>query len=49
MITKAAKNATSKKRHARVRDTVTGTPERPRLIVYRTQQHMNGHVGMEVG
>ncbi|WP_458415184.1 50S ribosomal protein L18 [Schinkia sp. CFF1] len=40
MITKADKNAVRKKRHARVRAKVSGTAERPRLNVYRSNQHI---------
>ena len=34
MITKLDKNKVRKKRHARVRTKIHGTPERPRLNVY---------------
>ncbi|MFC0525728.1 50S ribosomal protein L18 [Pontibacillus salicampi] len=40
MITKADKNAVRKKRHSRVRKKITGTPERPRLNVYRSNKHI---------
>ncbi|NEU32479.1 50S ribosomal protein L18 [bacterium LRH843] len=40
MITKPIKNAARKKRHAHVRRTVTGTPERPRLNVFRSSKHI---------
>lgn len=40
MITKGDKNKTRKKRHARVRRTVTGTVERPRLNVFRSSKHI---------
>ncbi|HHY71867.1 MAG TPA: 50S ribosomal protein L18 [Bacillus bacterium] len=40
MITKLDKNAVRKKRHARVRAKVSGTAERPRLNVYRSNQHI---------
>ncbi|WP_102349440.1 50S ribosomal protein L18 [Bacillus sp. Marseille-P3661] len=40
MIIKADKNAVRKKRHGRVRSKLTGTPERPRLNVYRSNQHI---------
>ena len=36
MITKIDKNAVRQKRHARVRKTITGTAETPRMNVYRT-------------
>ena len=39
MITKLDKNITRKKRHARVRVKVSGTAERPRLNVYRSNKH----------
>ena len=44
MITKADKNATRKKRHARVRAKLTGTAERPRLNVFRSNQHIYAQV-----
>ncbi|WP_202081255.1 50S ribosomal protein L18 [Caldalkalibacillus salinus] len=40
MITKSDKNKLRKKRHARIRRTVTGTPERPRLNVFRSSKHI---------
>jgi|SRR5690625_104718 len=40
MITKPSKNETRKRRHARVRKNVTGTEERPRLNVYRSNSHI---------
>ncbi|RPF50002.1 50S ribosomal protein L18 [Aquisalibacillus elongatus] len=40
MITKADKNAVRKKRHRRVRRTLKGTAERPRLNVYRSNKHI---------
>lgn len=40
MITKPDKNATRKKRHARVRAKLSGTPERPRLNVFRSNNHI---------
>lgn len=40
MITKADKNATRKKRHARVRSKLTGTAVRPRLNVFRSNKHI---------
>ena len=40
MITKLDKNAVRKKRHGRVRSKVSGTAERPRLNVYRSNQHI---------
>jgi len=40
MITKQDKNVTRKRRHARVRKNVTGTAERPRLNVYRSNKNI---------
>ncbi|MBO8157483.1 MAG: 50S ribosomal protein L18 [Bacillaceae bacterium] len=40
MITKQDKNVVRKKRHARVRKTVFGTAERPRLNIYRSNKHI---------
>jgi large subunit ribosomal protein L18 len=44
MITKLDKNATRKKRHARVRSKLSGTPARPRLNVFRSNQHIYAQV-----
>ncbi|MFD3449242.1 50S ribosomal protein L18 [Microbacteriaceae bacterium 4G12] len=44
MITKADKNAVRKKRHGRVRAKLTGTAERPRLNVFRSNQHIYAQV-----
>ena len=44
MITKLDKNATRKKRHARVRAKLSGTSARPRLNVYRSNQHIYAQV-----
>ncbi|WP_182201174.1 50S ribosomal protein L18 [Paraliobacillus salinarum] len=40
MITKPDKNVVRKKRHRRVRRTLFGTAERPRLNVYRSNKHI---------
>lgn len=40
MITKADKNATRRKRHARVRSKISGTEARPRLNVFRSNKHI---------
>ena len=40
MITKIDKNAVRQRRHARVRKTVTGTVEAPRMNVYRSLNHI---------
>jgi large subunit ribosomal protein L18 len=44
MIIKADKNDVRKKRHARVRTKLSGTQERPRLNVYRSNQHIYAQV-----
>ncbi|TMW70041.1 50S ribosomal protein L18 [Alteribacter natronophilus] len=44
MITKADKNVVRKKRHAHVRRTITGTAERPRLNVFRSNKHIYAQV-----
>lgn len=40
MITKADKNKTRKRRHARVRGKISGTASRPRLNVFRSNKHL---------
>ena len=40
MISKIDKNSVRQKRHARVRKTVTGTAEAPRMNVYRSLNHI---------
>lgn len=40
MISKIDKNAVRQKRHARVRKTITGTAQSPRLNVYRSLNHI---------
>ena len=40
MITKANKNAVRKKRHKHIRRRVSGTGERPRLNVFRSNKHI---------
>nr|WP_154750674.1 50S ribosomal protein L18 [Planomicrobium sp. YIM 101495] len=40
VITKIDKNASRKKRHARVRSKITGTAERPRLNVFRSNKYI---------
>ncbi|MBD8070936.1 50S ribosomal protein L18 [Bacillus sp. PS06] len=44
MITKQDKNAVRKKRHGRVRAKLSGTAARPRLNVYRSNQHIYAQV-----
>lgn len=40
MITKPDKNKVRRKRHARVRNRISGTAERPRLNVFRSNTHI---------
>ena len=40
MISKIDKNAVRQRRHARVRKTITGTAEMPRMSVYRSLNHI---------
>ncbi|SDN78245.1 50S ribosomal protein L18 [Bacillus sp. OK048] len=40
MITKLDKNASRKKRHARVRAKLSGTAARPRLNIFRSNKHL---------
>ncbi|TXL61002.1 50S ribosomal protein L18 [Cerasibacillus terrae] len=40
MITKTSKNVTRKRRHARVRRTLSGTEQQPRLNVFRSNKHI---------
>ncbi len=40
MISKIDKNAVRQKRHLRVRKTITGTAEAPRMNVYRSLNHI---------
>lgn len=40
MITKGDKNEARVKRHLRVRKKITGTAERPRLNIFRSEKHM---------
>lgn len=44
MITKPDKNVVRKKRHARVRTKLSGTAGRPRLNVFRSNQHIYAQV-----
>lgn len=44
MITKIDKNKSRKKRHLRVRKKIQGTPERPRLNVFRSSKHMYAQI-----
>jgi large subunit ribosomal protein L18 len=40
MIKKPDKNEERKRRHERIRKKISGTPERPRLCVYRSLKHI---------
>jgi large subunit ribosomal protein L18 len=44
MITKTSKNESRMKRHAHVRRSITGTAERPRLNVFRSNKHINAQL-----
>ncbi len=44
MVSKKDKNAARLKRHARVRAKISGTPECPRLCVYRSNRHISAQV-----
>ncbi|CAD2072512.1 50S ribosomal protein L18 [Phocicoccus pinnipedialis] len=44
MIAKIDKNQVRRKRHFRVRKTISGTPERPRLNVYRSNKNIYAQV-----
>lgn len=44
MITKQDKNQVRKKRHARVRSKISGTTQRPRLNVYRSNKNIYAQI-----
>jgi large subunit ribosomal protein L18 len=44
MITKKSSNLTRKKRHLRIRKALKGTPERPRLCVFRSNSNMYAQI-----
>jgi len=44
MIRRLDTNAQRKKRHKRVRSKISGTPERPRLNVFRSEKHIYAQV-----
>ena len=44
MISKIDKNADRLKRHERVRSKISGTPERPRLCVFRSLSHIYAQI-----
>jgi large subunit ribosomal protein L18 len=49
MIIKPDTNAQRKKRHKRVRSKISGTPQRPRLNVFRSEKHIYAQVIDDVG
>ncbi len=44
MISKENKNVSRVRRHARVRSKITGTPECPRLCVYRSNKNIEAQI-----
>ena len=44
MVRKVNKNAMRLHRHVRVRGKISGTPERPRLAVYRSNAHISAQI-----
>ena len=44
MVKKADKNKAREARHRRVREKISGTPERPRLNVFRSTKHIYAQV-----
>ncbi len=44
MISKPCKNDIRKRKHERVRSKISGTPERPRLCVFRSLSHIYAQV-----
>jgi large subunit ribosomal protein L18 len=44
MVKKADKNKAREARHRRVRNKISGTPERPRLNVFRSSKHIYAQV-----
>jgi len=44
MITKIDKNSERIKRHKRIRNKISGTPERPRLSVFRSSRHIYAQI-----
>ncbi len=44
MINKISKNVSRQKRHQRIRNKISGTPECPRLCVYRSNSHMHAQI-----
>ena len=44
MINKKSKSEIRHKKHARLRNRISGTPERPRLSVFRSNNHMYAQI-----
>ena len=44
MVKRTDSNAQRLKRHTRVRGKISGTPERPRLAVYRSNAHISAQI-----
>ncbi|MCR4562743.1 MAG: 50S ribosomal protein L18 [Bacilli bacterium] len=44
MISKESRNALRERRHARVRKKVSGTAEAPRLVVFRSNKHIEAQI-----
>ena len=44
MINKKSKSEIRAKKHARLRNRISGTPERPRLSVFRSNNHMYAQI-----
>ena len=44
MINKVSKNVNRQKRHLRIRKNLSGTPEKPRLNVFRSSSHIHAQI-----
>ena len=44
MVTKKSRNETRQKRHLRIRKNISGTPEKPRLNVFRSSSHIHAQI-----
>ena len=44
MVSKQSKNVARKRRHARVRSKISGTPEAPRLCLYRSNKNIEAQI-----
>ena len=49
MVSKADKNVARLRRHKRVRGKISGTPERPRLDVFRSNMLLDGVEAVKLG